>query len=34
MVQLINGNPVTAPATVNEFIDLHATALTAWEGDR
>ena len=27
-------NPVTAPATVNEFIDHRATAQTAWEGDR
>jgi hypothetical protein len=28
------GNPVTAPATVNEVVDLHATAHFAREGDR
>ena len=28
------GNPVTAPATVNEFVGLQATAHNAWEGDQ
>ena len=27
-------NSVTAPATVNEFVDHRATAHIAWEGDR
>jgi len=30
----LEDNPVTAPATVNEYIDHRATAQTAWEGDR